>query len=824
MGKPTLVAYDLFHRGSLALAEVEAAGIRIDVDYLDRAIKKTTAKVERLKAELKEDEVWAKWKQVYGNESNLGSGPQLGHVLFDVLKHPCKALTPTGKPKTDEKTLEAIDVPFVKKLFRIKKLEKAKSTYLVGLKKEVVDGFIHPVFNLHTVETYRSCVAKGTFIDIVRDVSKHPFGIPIEKIKVGDYVYCYDDNLNLAIKKVLWVGKTGRKRVLRLHWNARGKHGHLDLTPEHKVRLPDGRYLQARYLGMGDCRTSSDSKHCAKIRALALGRVEGDDRIYPTGKSYVLDHRFVYEQMVGPVDCNKVVHHKDNNHFNNIPSNLEALTKSEHASHHASECLNEKAMWKGIRKMQERWRNGEIEPKVGPDNKNWIRFSKTGFLKLLAESKGRPTKTGFDYGTIIGKAKHLGVDWGVVKSRYDKNWDYISLGRLKKAKELGIAHVQKEFGVGYYRAKKLLDERGLVPRKICRNQFGEFPVGNHKIVKIEYLDEDVDVYDLEVEGVNNFIANEICVHNSADSPNLQNWPIRHEEMGRITRRCIVPRKGRALVEVDFSALEFKIAACFWKDPAMIKYASNPKLDVHRDMAAACYMLPVEEVEPKGTRFYAKNQFVFPILYGSYYVPCAQNLWNAADRFGLKTKSGVPIKKWLAEKGIKELGVCDPKVEPRPGTFERHVKKVEDRFNAKFPVFAAAKEQWYADYRENGGFPLMTGFWVSGIRTKNFCMNCPVQGPAFHVLLWCLIELVREIREREMKSLVIGEIHDCILGDVILEERHLYLRLIKKIMTKRVRRAWDWIVTPLDVEVEVARRSWAEKEKWVERNGEWGPER
>ena len=34
-------AYELLHEGSIALAEIEANGMRVDVDYVHRAIKKT---------------------------------------------------------------------------------------------------------------------------------------------------------------------------------------------------------------------------------------------------------------------------------------------------------------------------------------------------------------------------------------------------------------------------------------------------------------------------------------------------------------------------------------------------------------------------------------------------------------------------------------------------------------------------------------------------------------------------------------------------------------------------------------------------------------
>ncbi len=59
---------------------------------------------------------------------------------------------------------------------------------------------------------------------------------------------------------------------------------------------------------------------------------------------------------------------------------------------------------------------------------------------------------------------------------------------------------------------------------------------------------------------------------SSSDPNWQNIPIRDEELGKLIRDCVVPRKGRVFVESDFGAMEFRMAAVFWADPAMIRYA------------------------------------------------------------------------------------------------------------------------------------------------------------------------------------------------------------------------------------------------------------
>ena len=44
-----------------------------------------------------------------------------------------------------------------------------------------------------------------------------------------------------------------------------------------------------------------------------------------------------------------------------------------------------------------------------------------------------------------------------------------------------------------------------------------------------------DVYDIEVEDCHNFIANEICVHNSSESPNLQNIPSKLHDIRHMFR-------------------------------------------------------------------------------------------------------------------------------------------------------------------------------------------------------------------------------------------------------------------------------------------------
>lgn len=303
--------------------------------------------------------------------------------------------------------------------------------------------------------------------------------------------------------------------------------------------------------------------------------------------------------------------------------------------------------------------------------------------------------------------------------------------------------------------------------------------------------------------------------------NFQNLPIRDPEIGKIIRQCFIPRKGRQLVEVDFGALEFRIAAAVWKDQKMMEYASNPKLDIHRDMAAKIFKCK-KELVTKEMRYLGKNGFVFPRLYGSYYIQIARNIWEAMVKQDLKMTNGESVKSHLSDKGIVELGLLDSKISPREGTFEGHMKKVETRFDEDFPTLAKGKEDWIRQTKEEGGFTTVTGFQMKGIMSNNLILNGKIQGPAFHIALESCIRHQMVLDRLKMKSLQVAEIHDCILLDCPEREVSDVLSNLKEIMTIKIPKDWKWLIVPLIVESDVTslEGTWHDKKPVVESNGIW----
>lgn len=157
MKPATLDAYRLLHDGVLELSRIEANGVRVDVAKLNDNIEKTKRRIKKTEAKLTGGKVWKTWCKVYGDKSNFLSDEQMGDIIFNKLGHeyPTDERTSTGRYKMDEKTLDLLNIPFIKTFQKYKKLVKA-TDFLYGIKKELVDDRVHMVQNLHIARTYRS--------------------------------------------------------------------------------------------------------------------------------------------------------------------------------------------------------------------------------------------------------------------------------------------------------------------------------------------------------------------------------------------------------------------------------------------------------------------------------------------------------------------------------------------------------------------------------------------------------------------------------------------------------------------------------------------
>jgi len=293
----------------------------------------------------------------------------------------------------------------------------------------------------------------------------------------------------------------------------------------------------------------------------------------------------------------------------------------------------------------------------------------------------------------------------------------------------------------------------------------------------------------------------VSFRSNSSNPNFQNIPVRDETAGRIARKGIIARPGEILLESDYSGLEVVIGACHHKDKNMIKYLLDPKSDMHRDTAKDIFLCEQDEIS-KMCRFYTKNGFVFPQFYGSYYKECAKNMWETITNERVQLESGVFVLEHFFEKGI----ICYE-------DFEEHLKSVEDiLWNKRFYGYKKWKEDFYEEYCKKGYFYLKTGFKCSGFMKKNQVVNYPIQGSAFHCLLWSLVEANKIFkRDKCLGASIAAQIHDSLFVRTKEEKLKEVVGTIKRVSCVELPKAFEWITLPLNVEIKVG-KNWHETTK------------
>ena len=121
--------------------DADADGIRAFGDKLNENIGKITDEIYRLA----------------GQEFNISSPKQLGKVLFEDLRLPCKKKTKSGY-STNAEVLESIanKHPIVPMILEYRTLSKLSSTYVDSLLKQIhADGRVHSIFKQTETRTGR---------------------------------------------------------------------------------------------------------------------------------------------------------------------------------------------------------------------------------------------------------------------------------------------------------------------------------------------------------------------------------------------------------------------------------------------------------------------------------------------------------------------------------------------------------------------------------------------------------------------------------------------------------------------------------------------
>jgi len=173
---------------------------------------------------------------------------------------------------------------------------------------------------LKGIEFYSTCLAGSTFIDT-------PKGrIPINRIKDGEFVYCWDeDNCQMTIARCVAPRITGHDKRL---WRVYTDKDTILCTSSHKFLTHNRGWVKAKNMTAGD-----------SIIALNKGTIVHNGKIPRayivwTGRhKQIPEHRFIYEAINGPIGENHI-HHINKKPNDNSPENLTALRNSKHNAFH----------------------------------------------------------------------------------------------------------------------------------------------------------------------------------------------------------------------------------------------------------------------------------------------------------------------------------------------------------------------------------------------------------------------------------------------------------------------------------------------------------
>lgn len=465
-------------------------------------------------------ELWEVSRWFWQEPFNPDSAPQiLAYLKFRGHK-PGKDKH-TRKDSANRDTLlrlaKSTKDPLYKLLLDYRAVKKVDSTYAVPTMRRAQadpEGRIHPLVTFRP-SMGRLCIAAGTPIEIARDLYTYPKGIPIEEVQPGSWAYTFDDQRRLTLRRVISVAKTGHRRVVRLHWMAA------------RVRKGRDRFgwldLTAEHEVRLTDGTYKQAQHLQQgDRVLAMTRgltAYGYARLWATGHKQINEHRFIVRQITG--QSPEHVHHQNHKPLDNRPENLEGQTRHDHLVYHGQR--TGPAVAEGRRqRMLRRWKEApeQFADRPAP---NLLNLSREWLEQALAWAEGHPT------------------------------------------------YIAKRYKIDYATRMKYIDQYGLPCHRKPRRQVAY----NHTVVFIEVREEQTDVYDLEIEDTHNFIAGELCVHNSYVSPNITN--IVQDKGGKESlaagfRRAVVAGPSCRLLEVDFASAEPTEVGWLIRDPNYLRLA------------------------------------------------------------------------------------------------------------------------------------------------------------------------------------------------------------------------------------------------------------
>ena len=250
---------------------------------------------------------------------------------------------------------------------------------------------------------------------------------------------------------------------------------------------------------------------------------------------------------------------------------------------------------------------------------------------------------------------------------------------------------------------------------------------------------------------------------SSTEPNLQNIPTR-TELGKKLRKVFKPGKGKIFLDADYSQVELRVLAHMANDEIMIE-AFNTNADIHTISASQVFKVPIQEVSKQlRSRAKAVN---FGIVYG-------------ISEFGLAEQ--IDIKRNEAKQYIEQY------LETYHGIKEFMSEIVETAKRKGYVETLFGRKRYIPELNSNNYMIRKFG--------DRAAMNTPIQGTAADIMKIAMIKVYNELKNKDLKSKIVLQIHDELIIETVLEEKEAVKKILKECMESAT-----ILSVPLTVEIE-----------------------
>jgi DNA polymerase I len=224
---------------------------------------------------------------------------------------------------------------------------------------------------------------------------------------------------------------------------------------------------------------------------------------------------------------------------------------------------------------------------------------------------------------------------------------------------------------------------------------------------------------------------------SSDNPNLQNIPIRTKR-GREIRKAFIPRnEDYVLLSADYSQIELRIIAELSKDEGMLSAFRNGE-DIHTATAAKVYGVPTDAVTSDMRR--NAKMVNFGIIYG-------------ISAFGLSERLNIPRS--------EARTIIDNYFIQYPGVREYMDESIRSAREKGFVQTIMGRKRYLRDINSANAT-------VRGFAERN-AINAPIQGSAADMIKIAMINIHKELKEKNFRSKMLLQVHDELVFDAHNDE-------------------------------------------------------